>query len=64
MEESKATSSLGQGAVQSVFADFILRLKADHSIEATVTNRLEEALEKGHFSADRLRAALFAEESL
>lgn len=51
-------------AVQAVFDDFVSRLRAETNINPVAITEIETALCGGQYSVDKLRAALFTEDSL
>jgi hypothetical protein len=51
-------------AVQAVFDDFISRLRAETKINPFAIAQIESCLASGQYSADKVQAALFTEESL
>lgn len=64
MVEPTNKSGMPQGVVQTVFADFLSRLEKDSSIDSATVERLRDALAKNHYSVEKLKAALFAEDKL
>jgi hypothetical protein len=61
---TKQPGSTTSTAVQAVFDDFVSRLRAETNINPAAIAEIETALSNGQYSADKLRAALFTEESL
>jgi hypothetical protein len=64
MTESKNKSGMPQGIVQTVFADFLSRLEKDSSIDSATIERLRDALGKNHYSVEKLKPAMFSEDTL
>jgi hypothetical protein len=61
----KTPEDIGRSkAVTAVFEDFVARLRVETQINRVAIKEIEKCLTSGHFSAEKLKMALFTEESL
>jgi hypothetical protein len=64
MEEQYKKSIPPTSIVETVFADFVLQLQKENAINANVATALKKVLAEKHYSAEKLKQALFSEDSL